>query len=218
MTMLNDEQASRISELITSIERRTDAELVTVLARRSDEYVYIPTLFAALAALCFPWILVLTSWWLDTQEVLTAQLLVFVVLAGGLRWPPIMMKLVPKSVRFDRAAKMARRQFLEQNLHHTQGDTGLLIFVSEAEHYVEILADRGISEHVPDDRWREIVDTFVGRVIAQLAGISRLLAAETYVVGMRPAVAVTLVELGMYLPETRTALSLTHALSQLRRG
>ncbi|MBR9892298.1 STAS domain-containing protein [bacterium] len=64
----------------------------------------------------------------------------------------------------------------------------------------------------------EIVDTFVGRVIAQLAGISRLLAAETYVVGMRPAVAVTLVELGMYLPETRTALSLTHALSQLRRG
>ncbi|MBN8190326.1 STAS domain-containing protein [Salipiger thiooxidans] len=64
----------------------------------------------------------------------------------------------------------------------------------------------------------EIVDTFVGRVIAQLAGISRLLAAETYVVGMRPAVAVTLVELGMYLPDIRTALSLTHALSQLRRA
>lgn len=64
----------------------------------------------------------------------------------------------------------------------------------------------------------EIVDTFVGRIIAQLAGISKLLAAETYVVGMRPAVAVTLVELGMYLPETRTALSLTHALAQLRRA
>ena len=63
----------------------------------------------------------------------------------------------------------------------------------------------------------EIVDTFVGRVIAQLAGISKLLAAETYVVGMRPTVAVTLVELGMYLPEIRTALSLNHALDQLRR-
>ena len=64
----------------------------------------------------------------------------------------------------------------------------------------------------------EIVDTFVGRVIAQLSGISKLLDAETYVVGMRPAVAVTLVELGMYLPEAKTALSLTHALTQLRRG
>ncbi|MBO0345221.1 STAS domain-containing protein [Roseibium limicola] len=62
----------------------------------------------------------------------------------------------------------------------------------------------------------EIVDTFVGRVIAQLAGISKLLDAKTYVVGMRPAVAMTLVELGMYLPEAQTALSLSHALSQLR--
>lgn len=62
----------------------------------------------------------------------------------------------------------------------------------------------------------EIVDTFVGRILAQLAGISKLLAAETYVVGMRPAVAITLVELGMFLPENRTALSLTHAMQRLR--
>lgn len=64
----------------------------------------------------------------------------------------------------------------------------------------------------------EIVDTFVGRILAQLAGISKLLAAETYVVGMRPAVAMTLVELGMFLPENRTALSLTHAMQRLRKS
>jgi rsbT antagonist protein RsbS len=62
----------------------------------------------------------------------------------------------------------------------------------------------------------EIVDTFVGRVLAQLTAIARLLDAETYVVGMRPAVAMTLVELGMYLPENRTALTLTHALQKIR--
>ncbi|MDT0684360.1 STAS domain-containing protein [Roseicyclus sp. F158] len=80
------------------------------------------------------------------------------------------------------------------------------------------IADENVDGVIVDISALEIVDTFVGRVIAQLAGISRLLAAETYVVGMRPAVAVTLVELGMYLPQTRTALSLSHALAQLRRG
>ncbi len=80
------------------------------------------------------------------------------------------------------------------------------------------IADESVRGVILDISALEIVDTFVGRIIAQLASISRLLDAETYVVGMRPAVSVTLVELGMYLPETKTALSLTHALSQLRRG
>ncbi len=62
----------------------------------------------------------------------------------------------------------------------------------------------------------EIVDTFVGRVLAQLTAIARLLDAETYVVGMRPAVAMTLVELGMYLPDNHTALTLDHALEKIR--
>lgn len=64
----------------------------------------------------------------------------------------------------------------------------------------------------------DIVDTFVGRILAQLTGIARLLDAETYVVGMRPAVAMTLVELGMYLPDNHTALTLTHALEKMRTG
>ncbi|MBM7069744.1 STAS domain-containing protein [Actibacterium sp. 188UL27-1] len=82
------------------------------------------------------------------------------------------------------------------------------------------LADRVASERaqgvVIDISALEIVDTFVGRVIAQLANIARLLDAQTFLVGMRPAVAMTLVELGMHLPETRTALSLTHAMERLR--
>ena len=106
-------------------------------------------------------------------------------------------------------------------------ENALLVAIRDNVTDVEIIdlqdmLSRRISEEnvrgvVLDISALDIVDTFVGRVIAQLAGISRLLDAETYVVGMRPAVAMTLVELGMYLPETRTALSLPHALSQLRR-
>jgi rsbT antagonist protein RsbS len=64
----------------------------------------------------------------------------------------------------------------------------------------------------------EIVDTFVGRVLGQLARIARLLSAQTYVVGMRPAVAMTLVELGMTLPEMTTALDVDQAMSRLQRN
>jgi len=59
-------------------------------------------------------------------------------------------------VRHWRASNLARRQFLEQNLHHTLGSTGVLIFVSEAERHVEILVDRGI-EHCLDAEARAAI-------------------------------------------------------------
>jgi rsbT antagonist protein RsbS len=62
----------------------------------------------------------------------------------------------------------------------------------------------------------EIVDSFIGRMFATIAGISRLFDAHTVVVGMRPAVAITLVELGLTLGDVRTALDLEKGMKILR--
>jgi putative membrane protein len=164
MSLINQQEQQLLTEAIQRVESNTDAELVTVLARQADDYRYIPLLWASLIGLLVPGAINYYPEWLSPHQLILTQWCLFIGLALLFKLPALQYRLIPRQVRFWRASNLARRQFLEQNLHHTNGETGILIFVSEAERYVEILVDRGISAKIPDSYWQAIVKQFTEQV------------------------------------------------------
>ncbi|EKF18653.1 TPM domain-containing protein [Nitratireductor pacificus] len=161
-TMLSAEEHARVTAAIGAAERGTSGEIYCVLARDSDSYLYPACLMVAIAILILGPLLAigLHTWWIDVGPVLfaSAQLAAFaaaallVVALPGLRaW------LVPRALKYRRAHDNAQKQFLAHNIHVTEHRTGVLIFVSLAERYVEVVADREIDACVDQSVWNETV-------------------------------------------------------------
>lgn len=164
MAFLSDTDKLRIVEAIRQVEAKSAGELVTVVAREADDYYYIPTLWAAMSALLLPAIITVLGLEGSLLDSYGAQISVFLVATLLFRIPALKYAVVPRAVKRHRAMRLAREQFLLQNLHHTEGRTGVMLFVSVAEHYVEVLADKGINDAVPAGTWDWVVADFVAKV------------------------------------------------------
>ncbi|HDZ74194.1 MAG TPA: TPM domain-containing protein [Aurantimonas coralicida] len=179
---------ARIAAAISAAEAGTTGEIYAVFARTSDAYVFVPTTIALalslvaalLAALFAP----LAGFAISGLALVTSQLAAtLALLALFALVPRLRMVFVPRAVAEDRAHRMALSQFFAHNIHATVGRTGVLIFVSEAERYAEIVADAEIAAKVPQEAW----DSIVADLIAA-ARDDRL--AEGYVQAIQAASAI----------------------------
>jgi putative membrane protein len=153
----------RITAAIGAIEERTTGEIVCVLAEQSSDTGALPILLAALAALALPWGLVAFTT-LPVLDILLWQLLVFVALALVLCLPRVRVALIPRRARRAMAFRVATEQFFTRAVSRKRDRSGILIFVSLAEHYARIIADDGISARVPQSHWQGAVDALIAHV------------------------------------------------------
>ena len=164
MTMMTTEQRDALRDTIKAAESRTSAEFVTVIAESAEPYLFIPTLFAAVATLLISGVALFfqDALPLTTIEFFAGQVIIFTGLALICRIPEIRYALVPKSIRHSRASRLARHMFLDLGMTETEDRNAVLFFVAMGERYVEVIADVGLQQKLDDTAvWDRIVGKFV---------------------------------------------------------
>jgi putative membrane protein len=159
MEMLPEDR-DRITAAIRVVEARTRGEIVCVLAEQSVDSAALPIVLAALAALAAPWLLVVFTV-LPVLAILSWQIVVFLALAFLLSLPRVRVALIPRRARRAMAFRVATEQFFTRSVSRKRDRSGILIFVSLAEHYARIIADDGIAARVPQSHWQGAVDTLI---------------------------------------------------------
>ena len=164
-----DKQASsdvierdRISAAIHSAEKTTSGEIFAVFTKGSDSY-FIISFFMWTVFVFFCSIIVaycLHFWQYDIPLHYFASIFLTIHLLGLFYLsiiPALRFAITPASIKNRICHENAMRQFLAQNINRTKKRTGILLFISEAEHYAEVIADTKISEKVPPETWNAIV-------------------------------------------------------------
>jgi putative membrane protein len=160
---ISPDDRERISAAIRTAEAKTSGEIVCVLAESSSQPGALSILIAAIVALALPWLLIgFTDF--PVERILFLQALVFVLLAILLLLPPVYVALIPRRARRAAAHRLAAEQFVVRGIARKRDRTGILIFVSLAEHYARIIADEGIAARTPQAEWQGAMDVLVSHM------------------------------------------------------
>ena len=161
MKFVTDAMRTEVRLAVQELEKTTSGEMVCVVAESSAQYVLFPLLWAAMLALVMP---LANNLFAFAPVTFSVQMAAFIIMAPLFIFTPLKLALTPRAVRDGNCRRAAFEQFFVQKLHMTEKRTGVMLYVSVAEHYVELLADQGINAKVLPDEWDGIVTTFTGDV------------------------------------------------------
>lgn len=183
MRRIDQQDHDLVTAAVTAAERESDGEIVTIVAGRSDAYHDVALHYAVLAMLLVPGLLALVpQGWIDraaglalgwnaefSRGALMLAMFVLLVLAFLavrliLAYMPLRMALTPGRTKSRRVHRRAIELFRTGCELKTRGRTGVLIYLSLAEHRAEIVADKTIAEQVEPEVWGEAMAALIDEV------------------------------------------------------
>ncbi|MDZ7818860.1 MAG: TPM domain-containing protein [Aliarcobacter sp.] len=158
---LNENEKEQISKKIENLEKLSSAELVAVITKRSGDYRYINSLINIFVIFIISFFLIF-FFDFSPMQLLEIQLLSFIGLFLFFeKFDNLILNLLPKSYKREKASLNAHEQFSNLGLNRTKTNQAIMFFVSFDEKYVEIITDTTICEKIKDNYWQKIVDEFI---------------------------------------------------------
>ena len=173
---LSKDDMKKIGSAVKKAESKTSGEIATAMIKESYDYAIYELMFAVVIGFLYFVIMMFFSGNIEQflQEkfwdysvnylIMFYGFSTFIVIAifyfiGNIS--SIDRLIVPKKVRNQKVQERATRYFMESGVYNTKDRTGILIFISIMERRVELLADSGISEKIPTEKWQNIVDNII---------------------------------------------------------
>ncbi|MDB5395432.1 MAG: hypothetical protein JWM91_2938 [Rhodospirillales bacterium] len=157
---LSDAGRARIAAAVAAAENMTGVELRLVLAHSSSNYGAFALIYPALLALIAGGITSAVEPDLPAWILFMGEAALFLVAVGLMQWKPLRFALVPPSAKRKAAWRHGRLHYASIGLKQPHIKSALLIFCSQVERSVEILADDAIAEKLPRAVWQPVVETF----------------------------------------------------------
>ncbi|MCB0421273.1 MAG: TPM domain-containing protein [Bdellovibrionales bacterium] len=159
---LSKEESEKISEIVKDIELHTSGEVVPVIIKSSSTVGHVPLILLPFTLLVgffilSEWHFNLESEWLMLINISTSIILTKILSPLSF----IERLLTPKGDQQHQVELRAEKEFYDSQLSATQGQTGILIFISLMERQVVVLGDQAISQKLPSETWQSVVDIIV---------------------------------------------------------
>ena len=183
MAAFSEQDHALVTDAVARAERKSDGEIVTIIAERSDSYhdvalhyavlmmLLVPSVIALLPQGTIDWASGLVFGWNPEIGRGAVMLALFVLMAAtflivrfALAYIPLRMALTPKATKARRVGRRAVALFRASAERKTRGRTGVLLYLSLIEHRAEILADEAIASKVEPEVWGEAMEVLIDHV------------------------------------------------------